>query len=495
MLTRRLAIDSDRHAVRYAPHQSRGGAITVWLILAIPVLLTLFCVVLEVGNLWLARTELTNALEASALAAVEEWGDGGGGDTETAREVGRIYALSNTINGAPVDYALVDPGNPINYNAANVNGNDSCDGTLIFGALIEDDPEFIFDSCSTSGCGGRFLVEFDVSDNGNLGGGDHNQWGISVQPTTMTNDIRVTRVIYRLPDSFMALNPIFDFTQFPARLSPNLVDNLIGNKVQCNATPSVIDCPGGPGGTSQADIFGVVPAEIEFYIDVPYGDDGGGGRLECVPGTGTLVTDMVNPAFQSKTLAVEFCDPEADPLCEPFDPGDRIRFGAFVRDNGGGQIDADTIGAMAADVTICFSDGSFVMVFFVDTMDTATGQNRACSNVTFPAWGNCFSPRQGMTISPTNRPDIPLPPSNAAGNNGQALTTFNDSTGSGLPFAVRAQATYQVPSICCEMFGIPVGPFNVTAKADALYECLECVPRLYHIEEDNFFCAVPCPAP
>ena len=60
---------------------SRRGAVMVWFIVAMPVLLTLLCVMLEVGNLYLARTELHNALEAAAQAAVKNWADNGGGDT------------------------------------------------------------------------------------------------------------------------------------------------------------------------------------------------------------------------------------------------------------------------------------------------------------------------------------------------------------------------------------------------------------------------------
>ena len=57
----------------------RRGAVTLWTVLFMPVLLVLFFVVVEGVNLWLARVELENALESSALAAVKHWAESGSG--------------------------------------------------------------------------------------------------------------------------------------------------------------------------------------------------------------------------------------------------------------------------------------------------------------------------------------------------------------------------------------------------------------------------------
>jgi Flp pilus assembly protein TadG len=124
---------------------SRRGAIVVWFIVATPVLLTLLCVMLEVANLYLARQELHNALEAAAQAAVKDWADNGGGDTLQSRIVGNSYALANTINGVPVDLSSIDPtlnyagpGQPCNQNTCN-------SGVLVFGAITSDNPDCEFD--------------------------------------------------------------------------------------------------------------------------------------------------------------------------------------------------------------------------------------------------------------------------------------------------------------------------------------------------------------
>ncbi len=90
---------------RSSPASCRRGIVTIWTILAVPVMLTILCVVVEVGRLWQARAQLENALEAAVLAAVQEWGRRGG----TAKQVpagaivGKAYARANAIHGTPVD--------------------------------------------------------------------------------------------------------------------------------------------------------------------------------------------------------------------------------------------------------------------------------------------------------------------------------------------------------------------------------------------------------
>ena len=110
---------------------SRRGAVIVWLILVIPLVLTMLCVVIEAGNLWLARVELENGLEAAALAAVKEWGEAGGGPTQIPRMVGVEFAEANEVRCKPLfignNYTPPTPDNP--------NGNASCTGNLVFGTI------------------------------------------------------------------------------------------------------------------------------------------------------------------------------------------------------------------------------------------------------------------------------------------------------------------------------------------------------------------------
>jgi Flp pilus assembly protein TadG len=65
----------------------------------------MLCVVVEVGRLWQARSQLENALEAAALAAVQEWGQRGGTAEQVAAGVaaGKAYARANVLHGTPLD--------------------------------------------------------------------------------------------------------------------------------------------------------------------------------------------------------------------------------------------------------------------------------------------------------------------------------------------------------------------------------------------------------
>ncbi len=503
--------------------KSRAGIITFWAIISIPIFLCVLCVVLEIGNLWLARIQLKNALESAALAGVKHWGDKGGGDTQASRVVGNAFASSLLINGVPVNLSSIDP--TLNYKGFNssTNQNTSCTGLFVFGSITDDSPAYVFDPCDPGGCGiSIFDVVFDVSQSGNLGGtpggnpnqGGNNQWGISLAPTLQTPvGAYVSRVVIRLPDTFSGGNPVFDFVSDSPDFSVSIVDNDVKNKVTCSSTDLTCGV-GGSFGDSQADIYGVDvdPSFFKFLSTTDYGPIGMTGRLECTA-TGTVIA----PGNQiGKVLLIEFDDPCVAPGCQSFGAGDRIRFGSLVTDNGSSNYDGDDIGMMEAEVTLCFNDGSFTTGKFKDTVDSLPGQTK-CSDVTFPSWGQCYPEgeavpvgnidfvtgggfslgRRGMTF-PTIAHDQPTPPNNGGGSgNGQSVVDFSNSNGSGagLGFAVRAQASYDVPSICKNVFGLPVGPFCVTAKADALYECSMDSLRIYHLDDANYLCTNPllCP--
>lgn len=82
----------------------RGAVVTVWTVLSLPILMTMLFLVAEVAQLWQARAQLENAVEAAVLAAVQEWGLRGGGrqNVEAAMAAGRALAEANTVHGAAV---------------------------------------------------------------------------------------------------------------------------------------------------------------------------------------------------------------------------------------------------------------------------------------------------------------------------------------------------------------------------------------------------------
>lgn len=437
----------------YVPAESslRRGAVMIWFIVALPVLLTLLCVVLEVGNLYLARSELQNAMEAAAQAAVKDWAENG--NIPQARNVGNAYAMANTINGEVVDLTTVDDNAfPLNQNGGNSpNQNNSNDGVLVFGAITNDTTEFVFNCCTAPQPCGAGSVLIDASGSGNLGNAQLNQWGIRYLFDPAVAGVTITSVR-------ITLNGGHTFIPGTFGISPITVTNDPGNKVRDNDSSGIDSAP---------DLFGMAVADI----------------TEAFSAGDTVLTFTFAAAGGGDTV---------------FDPGDRFRFAADV-DN----LDGDGVGQVGtqAEVLITFDDGSTASGALIDT--SGKGQfgppppSAPCArtgvyNATFMSLS--VFPRPNLI------PDLPCPP-NASGNanNGQSYVQLQRNGGGGSPnlnnaFAVRAQATYPVPSICCDLFGLPIGPFTVTAKADALYDCSTETPRLFHLEQLNFLCANPaCP--
>lgn len=140
----------------------RRGSATLWLVIWLPCLMALFCVLVGVANLWLARVELENAMEAAALAAAKSWGDANGGNTLTPRTVGVGYAQANSVRRDPVVIGTnYDSGGGPNENAECDAGLAPPTGNLIFGSVDRSNPNHvIFDAGTAPGGqgGGNFGV-------------------------------------------------------------------------------------------------------------------------------------------------------------------------------------------------------------------------------------------------------------------------------------------------------------------------------------------------
>lgn len=87
--------------------------------------------VTDIANIWLARVEATNALEASALAAVKHWKDGGNSpaNRRAARRAAVRYAAANTVLGNAVNI------NRNNSATGDVNNNRSPSGNVVLGEI------------------------------------------------------------------------------------------------------------------------------------------------------------------------------------------------------------------------------------------------------------------------------------------------------------------------------------------------------------------------
>lgn len=104
----------------------------------------LLCLVLEVSNLWMARVELRNALDAAALSGVKTWGEGGA--TATARNDAQVTAGLNTVTGSPVVLDLNAGGG--------TNGNGANTGNLLLGTIAGVPGALTFDCNGVPNCAG-----------------------------------------------------------------------------------------------------------------------------------------------------------------------------------------------------------------------------------------------------------------------------------------------------------------------------------------------------
>jgi Flp pilus assembly protein TadG len=425
----------------------RRGSATLWLVIWLPCLLVLFCALVGVANLWLARVELENALEAAALAAVKQWGEAGGGDTTIPRNVGVEYAAANILRRNPVIIGT-------NYNAANApNQNDVCEptdesvnppnGNLVFGAINDDDPNnVIFNAGVAPSCAsGTVMIDASASGNGNLA--QDNAWGISFYNTADTPPaLRITRVIIDLRGN----GGTGSFTG-PAVISDN------------SPQPAVHDS----SANSQPDVVGFT--DLDLSTPPAFGQ-----VLFSYPSAGKLQIDFsadVNP-------------PAID---DGFAPGDRIRFGQNVDgvSSGSGNNDGDGIGRDGTTVTVFFSLGGVplppltgVVGRFVDNTESSN---------------DCIDPRLlsletgTFIVHPALVPDLPCPPTSAANNNGQSYVLLN-ANGSG-KFGVRAQAISPVQPLGLRFLG-NLTQYCVQAKATAEYDCL--TGRVKLVRVDTFIC-------
>jgi len=410
--------------------RNRKGVVTLWTILTVPALMILLGLVLETGHLWYARVELENGLESAALASVKEWGDAAGGSTSTPRLVGVEYAAANTINGDPV--TIDNNHDPVHA----PNENATCEGDLIFGAITTGEAPYVFNAGVRPSCGGGNVL-FDASDEGNLAADD--AWGIAYRfhPDT-PSDLVVARVEIDLRAG--GGNGVFDSSTG----GPTLSNNLPPHKIRDNS------------GNSQPDVSGFTDSANQIAFSNP----------------------------ETYVLRIDFFeDLGAD---AGFQPGDRIRFGARTRDVVGhvpGADDGDNIGRDHVGITVWFAQAGTLILppstaVFVDT----GGKISQCFDpaISDPVTGS-------LIVNPLGVPDLPCPSTAASKNNGQS---YVELLGTGPnAFAVRAQATVEIPSFWCQLFCLPIGPYRVSSHATAMYNCADGRPRLIRVAE--FICPGP----
>ncbi|WP_158265214.1 TadE/TadG family type IV pilus assembly protein [Blastopirellula marina] len=445
---------------------SRRGVSLLWLILAFPALILFLVFVVEIGNVWLARVELEESMEACSLAAVKEWSQHGGESTLIARQVGNQFALANPVRGMNVDLgnATLNPAfdGSLNYDSVAINGNAACtsidwdtfapSGVLVFGAITQTEatspggPSVVFDATASPSCGGLGGVPLlvDVSAGNDLGAsGEDNEWGVSLFTSpddSLNNGLRINRIEIDVDPYDNSGNRFADFT-------PGVAAELSGN------VPANWKITAG-GGQPDNYFVGSSPPIVFSRID----------------GDTTLRIDF-DPGMTYDGLA----------------PGERFRFSTNVLGGASGtqELGSDDLGTISTEVRVYYSfEGVPAAVPVIQAMLDNTDDGGSCVDQTIT---DDLGLDHGVE-HPELIPDLPCPPIVSSGANGQSYLRTNIA---GVPqhFAVRAQASVQVSSVVGTICGIPLGPWGVSAKSTAYYDCTTGDTKLIRV--DLFQCVPP----
>lgn len=148
--------DNDRNSIRPAGRRGkRPGISTIWVIPSLPAVMTIVVMVVDVGRVWLARSELKNALDAAALSGIKTWGEGG--TTAQARADANDAMSANTILGTTATLDITEGGC--------TNGNVASTGEVVLGVVTDNAGVFTFD-CNQLPCPAATIVfAIDTADN------------------------------------------------------------------------------------------------------------------------------------------------------------------------------------------------------------------------------------------------------------------------------------------------------------------------------------------
>lgn len=404
---------------------SRHGIATIWVILSLPVALILLITVVEIGNLWTARTELQTNLESAALAGVKTWGDeseassmpmnphpnpGAIAITGAARDAALAAFAANTVNGQSFTLSRNETDDGDDQTGYD---NTSCTGDVILGGFpTAGGNDFMV--MSAVGCGRSTMTTTTID----------LELDFRVDTINASNDTSTTPAFEI--EFISTTDPTFSITQLVIDLQHNAMtmDDGVWQFNGGGSGPTVVAGPGMGVGGSEAAGYGPIIAGTSS-------DTGA-----------TTFTLSNNGGTGLHVLTIDF-------LPNQFVAGETLIFGV---DTDG--VDTGTPAAMPSDRGGDFGDPG------------AAAGDPADRIAFFIDFNNSGSPSLlDFTLQQ-------LGPNRAAlvGNNLQVMATVvvvvPDED-----FAVLCQKTIQVNSITDSLFGIPVGPFNVSGRAIATARC------------------------
>lgn len=401
------------------------------MIVALPAVMTLFVVVLDISHIWLARSELKSALDAAALSAIKTWGEGG--STAQARFDANDAMSTNTVLGSAISLDTTTGGC--------TNGNVASGGEILLGSVTDGGGAITFDCLGSPSCiSGTaelvFAVETDSS-------GD-----TFADPTEADGVARTTFRIERFEET----------TGVPVGLTLN--------SITIDLRPMMTQ-PAGGGADSPDDGFfdlrvqGPTPGnnDVQEGIGTPPGPPPAAGLIGVQDqplATPTFVFSG-GPATQPRVLTVNFGGGGITSSAV----ASRFFFG----------VDTDSVGGEQG------GGGGVTSQDFGRDFGTGVGSG----NDPFTSVGALISANiGGQTVSGT------LTLTNAD----RSEITFNvNIVAGGTAFGARTRKTIQVRSICPSFLGIGLGPYDVTAESFARFVCTNGPPQLVRV--DTVTCVCP----
>jgi hypothetical protein len=396
-----------------------------------PVILTLLVMLIDAGNLWVARSELKSALDAAALSGVKTWGEGG--STLQSRLDAYDAFYTNTISGTQYTLSTTEGG------CTNNNPSPSATAEILLGTITDGASGFTFDCGGTPGCVvGAFSVKFAVDTS-------------AVCPTDPTT-----------ADTFTRLSA-FRIESFTGPVGSTL------NSLTINLAPMQIRSA---NNTVVAD-----DGTFDFRTPPPADDDGTGffppavyyfGAAPATNGTLTLSSCGIFPFTTGLTSANHGATSNTTPTSltwsfSGFNPGDVFVFGA----------DTDCVGPQGPNGDgAC--NGTSVQDFggeFGTDSGAALPKTETGATVTVNISGSSISGTL-QRIS-ADRSEV----------------TLSGVLTGGSAFGVRTRKSISVPSVASSFLGLAVNPYQVTSQAYARYSCTSGPPQLVHIR--TYTCACP----
>ena len=235
---------------------SRRGIATIWVIVSMPALLTLLVVLIDVANVWLAKIELKNALDAAALSGAKSWGEGS--TTLQARTDANDVFATNTILGQTSTLSIAEGGC--------TNNNVTSTGEIVLGVVTDNLGVMTFD-CNTAPCP-TFSVTLQVNTADTFVDSSSFRITSFTGPAGSTLDqvvVNLAAMMVNEGAGSVADNGFFDFRTAGADTGFGLAANVVTGASTGGAAITTTDAAGATQTSLTVNFSGLNPGDTLFF--------------------------------------------------------------------------------------------------------------------------------------------------------------------------------------------------------------------------------------